>query len=67
MKSPQGLIWNTPNRRKPFERDYRDLRAAELEQFFQEMEAQDTQAAEEDPPVRLRLVAQGDSLHLIVP
>lgn len=58
MKSPQGLIWNTPNRRKPFVRDYRDLRAAELEQFFQEMEALEAQAGFEDevPTPRLRLL-----------
>ena len=58
MKSPEGLIWNTPSRRKAFRRDLDLASQAEIDQIWQEIEAEDArQAAYESQPVpRLVLV-----------
>lgn len=39
MKSPDGLIWNTPGRRKAFQRECRPISQAELDQIWEEIEA----------------------------
>ena len=63
MKSPQGLFWSTPARRKSFARDG-DLTEAELEQIVQELEAAQTRPATTWDRGRgrggLRLVTSGD-------
>ncbi|MBS2034242.1 hypothetical protein JST97_04600 [bacterium] len=60
MKSPQGLIWNTPTRRKAFVCDDCDFRALDLELFLDELEAVEALAARHSEPEgvgpRLRLV-----------
>lgn len=39
MKSPDGLIWNTPSRRKAFRRETTPISEAELDQIWEEIEA----------------------------
>lgn len=55
MKSPDGLIWNTPSRRKRFTREYYDLKSAEIDHFLEQWEALEAQEQEvpEVPPLRL--------------
>ena len=39
MKSPEGLIWNTPSRRKAFRREHGPITEAEMDQIWEEIEA----------------------------
>lgn len=58
MKSPEGLIWNTPSRRKTFRRDAELVTQAEIDQIWQEIEAEDARIASscDGLPPRLVLV-----------
>lgn len=56
MKSPNGLIWNTPSRRKRFAREYCDFKAAELERFWEEWESLEARELESPKSPKLRLV-----------
>lgn len=60
MKSPEGLIWNTPSRRKAFHRDPEVATQAEMDQIWEEIEAEEARrTACYDGPARplLMLVA----------
>jgi hypothetical protein len=57
MKSPDGLIWNTPSRRKAFTRESRQITQAELDQIWEEIEAEEARLyATYDAPSRPHLV-----------
>lgn len=51
MKSPEGLIWNTPSRRKAFLREPGLATQVELDQIWEEIEAE-----VHDCPLRPRLM-----------
>lgn len=56
MKSPDGLIWNTPSRRKRFEREPPQVTQAELDQIWAQIEAEEANlAASYDTPGRPQL------------
>ena len=52
MKSPQGLIWDTPGRRQKFSRQTPMMTEAD----WQELERFEGLHGAEEPPFRLRLV-----------
>lgn len=58
MKSPEGLIWNTPIRRKAFNREPEYVSQAEIDQIWEEIEAEEARRASDhnDPPVPPRLM-----------
>ncbi len=56
MKSPEGLIWNTPSRRKVFRREPGAITQAELDQIWEEIEAEEA-CTECSPGPRLVLVS----------
>ena len=57
MKSPDGLIWNTPSRRKRFEREPQHVTQVELDQIWAQIEAEEAgMAAYYDAPGRPHLV-----------
>lgn len=45
MKSPEGLIWNTPNRRRAFRREPGLISQAEIDLIWEEIEAEEARMA----------------------
>ena len=57
MKSPQGLIWDTPGRRQKFHRPAPMMTEAD----WQELERYEALELAEEPRFRLRLVERRES------
>jgi len=57
MKSPLGLIWDTPGRRQKFRRPMPMMTEAD----WQELERYEAMELEEVPPFRLQLVEKREA------